>query len=110
MGNVVPMQKPHCYRLLVRVVLNGQAWYHSLVIQCETEWNGPSFKEIVAWLKVKNVEDWKSGAFCGNMRAAQENLVQKVSTLSEDVKVEPDGFFVTIRPNSVTELMSVGKL
>lgn len=104
MSNVVRLQKKF-YRMIIRVVMDGQAFYHAAVVRCTKEPMELSLKEIKNAFSVVLDEHWTTGALI-NLDAAHEAL----KTKAIGIETEPDGVFVTIRPNSHNEPISIWRL
>jgi hypothetical protein len=100
MATVTPIKGPKYYRVMVRVILNGKAYYHSTYGENQEGRVAFSLREIQQAFKIdrKDAETWKAGAYKSLVEAQRtldKRFAEKVGAFFE-VK----GFFVTVRPNN----------
>ena len=105
MAKIVPLKKLY-YPVIVRVVLEGNVWYHTIVVEDTSE--GAirfSLKEIERLLEIEERNHWSRDGLTGwnNALAEINNKLAKFSRTS----MYDSGFLVTVRPDNAIETLIV---
>jgi len=104
MRNVVMLQRPH-YRLMVRVVMNEGIRYHVEVIESTEPLTSLSEKDLERVFHIVDKEDWLESRIETYVQAIVE-LRTKAAKFHPS-KMNANGFFVTIRPRSFDNRLTV---
>jgi hypothetical protein len=94
--NIIPLQKWH-YALIVRVVMDGMRCHHTAIIECIVRSPVFSIVQLQGLFDIKTERDWLRSS-TDSWGAAVRDIEQKIGALSDRSKLDPTGYFLTVRP------------
>ena len=103
MAQVVPIKRK-CYPIVLRAVLDKKLWYRAALIEGTTAEITFSAKSLKDLFRINDKYDWCNEAAFDLLEAYDE--LRELVRLSK-CDVEPDGFFITIRPDNAIEPLAV---
>lgn len=104
MNKVVPIRTTY-YRVIVRVIMDGCAYYHYTYGEDQGARTIFSLKEIKETFAIREPAAWKFGAL-ESLLEAQQALERKLAERGPELRFERIGFLVTVRPNSYADPIS----